>query len=123
LIPVPLPAPAASCPQRSTHPLELLFASGKSVRYGPCLPQRIGWLREALIAEAGRWSSLNAKPPIILGARPAEARELGRLIRDLGLTALRRVEIKPVFRRVRLVIAGGTSASRGRQVCWHASTT
>jgi hypothetical protein len=104
LVPDPLPASSGSCSQRGSAELAIVFADGRSVRYADCLPRRIKWLRDSVLAEAGRWSSLVATPSVIVGARPAEARELRRLTQELGLTSLHRIEIKTLVRRMKLVI-------------------
>jgi hypothetical protein len=116
LVPDPLPATLALCLPRTTAGLVIVFADGQTVRYGSCLPRRIEWLRDALFADTRRWSALAAGPPAIVGGRSAEKRELQRLIRELGLTSLRRIDLKANERRVRMSVPG-----RDLRTAWEAA--
>jgi hypothetical protein len=93
LVPQSLPPRA---PQRrgctDTKTVTIEFANGHAARYGPCgLPQAIGWLAASVEEEAAQWSVALGTHTAIVGASPAEEREVRRLLDELGPSPIRTI--------------------------------
>jgi hypothetical protein len=94
LVPSPLPPAGSAC--AGVGSVTISFASGKTVRYGPCRPRSIDLLQAALAGEARQWAAPPAARTRIVGARPAEARALRTLLQSMRPTRISSIGIEPI---------------------------
>jgi hypothetical protein len=107
LVPSPLPVSGSDC--TGIGSVAITFSNGRRVRYGRCRPRAISLLQAALTGEARQWAAPAVAHARIVGARPAEARELRALLRAMGTTRISSIGIEPDGAEVRLRVHAGES--------------
>jgi hypothetical protein len=102
LVPEELLAGAPQDPVcRTRQTVTIQFASGRSVRYGPCGPlaESIEELYRAITVQS-QWAPRLVGHTTIVGGLPSERRALAKLLRSFAPTPIRRIEFTTPRRRV-----------------------